>query len=199
MRKRNRIGKKQTRGSKINYEWKQAVYKRDNFICQYCGSNENLCAHHIVEWDKDETLRFDINNGITLCNKCHRAEHNKRNKYKKGMKNSEETRKKISIALKGRYPSELCNQKRIEATKGKPSKKKGIKSGIIPWNKGLTYKLSKPNKNLGKKHSEEHKEKIRQGMIAANKNKEYMNAKKLRYKEKKWIINEDTGKRQWID
>ena len=54
-------------------EWRNEVYKRDNYTCQCCGDNRggNLNAHHIngYNWDKDN--RTNINNGITLCKECH--------------------------------------------------------------------------------------------------------------------------------
>lgn len=58
-------------------QWRDAVFKRDNYICKECGvTNGNgksifLQAHHIKPWSKFPELRYDINNGITLCKKCH--------------------------------------------------------------------------------------------------------------------------------
>ena len=58
--------------------WRNAVLKRDNFTCQRCGTTSNLQAHHIIRWKDtscEKHLRFDINNGITLCKDCHLKEH----------------------------------------------------------------------------------------------------------------------------
>ena len=59
------------------YEWRESVFKRDNYTCQCCGSNSGtLRAHHLDGYDWCKDKRTDINNGITLCEKCHD------NKYK---------------------------------------------------------------------------------------------------------------------
>lgn len=53
------------------------VLERDKFICQECGKRENkLISHHIISIKEciklnREDLAFDINNCITLCDKCH--------------------------------------------------------------------------------------------------------------------------------
>ena len=56
--------------------WRKQVLSRDNYICQHCGSNKELHAHHIIEWAKSKELRYDINNGLTLCRNCHEKHHN---------------------------------------------------------------------------------------------------------------------------
>jgi len=60
-------------------EWRIAVYERDDFTCQKCGDNTggNLNAHHIENWADNKNLRYLINNGITLCNVCHKSFHKK--------------------------------------------------------------------------------------------------------------------------
>lgn len=52
-------------------EWSKAVRERDNFTCQMCGSKEKLVSHHIKEWDDNPDKRYDLENGLTLCRKCH--------------------------------------------------------------------------------------------------------------------------------
>lgn len=54
-------------------KWRKAVYKRDNYTCQCCGDNKggNLNAHHLENFADNLDLRFDVDNGITLCKKHH--------------------------------------------------------------------------------------------------------------------------------
>lgn len=57
--------------------WRREVFKRDKFTCQVCGDRKggNLNAHHLnsYNWDKDN--RTNIDNGVTLCEKCHMYFH----------------------------------------------------------------------------------------------------------------------------
>lgn len=64
-------------------KWRTDVYKRDNFQCQMpnCKSKSRLNAHHITRWSDNAGLRFSVNNGITLCYKCHKNIHNKEEQY----------------------------------------------------------------------------------------------------------------------
>lgn len=61
------------------------VLKRDNFKCQMCNtkSKSGLHVHHIKQWSKASSLRYDISNGITLCIYCHKAITGKENHYEK--------------------------------------------------------------------------------------------------------------------
>lgn len=54
-------------------KWRIDVYKRDKFRCQMpgCKCNKNLNAHHIQKWASASMLRYDVDNGITLCRGCH--------------------------------------------------------------------------------------------------------------------------------
>jgi len=55
--------------------WRREVYRRDNNTCQHCGATVGLHAHHILSYNEYPELRFDIDNGITLCTVCHALEH----------------------------------------------------------------------------------------------------------------------------
>lgn len=56
-------------------KWKNDVLKRDEGKCKRCGSKNNLHIHHIKSFAEYKDLRFEVNNGITLCKKCHKEVH----------------------------------------------------------------------------------------------------------------------------
>lgn len=55
--------------------WRKAVYTRDNYMCRECGAKGRIVAHHIQHWAKHPGLRFDVDNGVTLCEACHTKKH----------------------------------------------------------------------------------------------------------------------------
>ena len=90
--------KKQIKNSEKYKEWRQQIFLRDNFICQRCKEKGGyLHAHHknkffsrlleevklnlpllpLYEGAMIYTPLWDIDNGITLCKKCHMGLHKK--------------------------------------------------------------------------------------------------------------------------
>jgi hypothetical protein len=114
------------RNCRQSKDWIKEVLIRDGYKCQECASEYKLVAHHIVEWDDNKELRFDIKNGLTLCRSCHMKHHyslhekgfkkgtipwNKGLKgleigTKKGAKFSADHKKKLSEAKIGKKLSE---------------------------------------------------------------------------------------------
>ena len=57
-------------------KWRKKVIKRDG-ACIKCGSRHRLEAHHINGYADYPHGRIDVNNGATLCHKCHKKYHRK--------------------------------------------------------------------------------------------------------------------------
>jgi hypothetical protein len=61
-----------------------AVFERDGFTCQECGATKIfLNADHIKPWATHPDLRYDVDNGRTLCVPCHQATPTWGNKLKR--------------------------------------------------------------------------------------------------------------------
>jgi 5-methylcytosine-specific restriction endonuclease McrA len=57
-------------------EWAKKVKERDRFQCQICGATSvYLNSHHLFSYAEYEDLRYDVNNGVTLCQYHHEKFH----------------------------------------------------------------------------------------------------------------------------
>jgi hypothetical protein len=85
---------------RLNEHFVRPIMKRDNFSCQWCGSKKNIVVHHhkrsfmeIVnlvrqqcdEKDIDQFVKLiisehSLDDGITLCKKCHDNHHKEHGK-----------------------------------------------------------------------------------------------------------------------
>lgn len=76
---------KRTKGYRA---WVNAVLARDGIKCTKCGAeNVELHAHHIKPWKEFPELRLDVDNGLTLCARCHWDHHSASNEN--GVKSGE--------------------------------------------------------------------------------------------------------------
>lgn len=65
-------GGKNERSKKSNGKsdiWSATIKKRHNYKCQVCGSNHKLRSHHLNGYHLFKSLRFNLYNGICLCDK----------------------------------------------------------------------------------------------------------------------------------
>lgn len=57
-------------------DWHNECLRRDWYHCQLCESKERLEVHHIKSYKDYPQERLNLDNGITLCKKCHLEVHN---------------------------------------------------------------------------------------------------------------------------
>ena len=63
----------QERNDSAYSQWARQVKRRDNFTCKINNQDckGKIVAHHILTWKDYPELRYNINNGITLCHAHH--------------------------------------------------------------------------------------------------------------------------------
>jgi len=137
MRKENGMGEEnlncQIRRSDKYNMWRLMVLGRDNFTCQFCGARGvYLFPHHLKAFSLilkennittlEEALKceelWDLNNGVTLCNECHKQTPNFRSKALKGIKRVSG----IPNKYKGCFPAESNAGKILETFKNNPQR-----------------------------------------------------------------------------
>lgn len=70
---RSQLAKRQERSDMAYKEWRKNVWVRDSWKCRISNQDcvGRIEAHHILGWTDYPELRYDINNGITLCHAHH--------------------------------------------------------------------------------------------------------------------------------
>jgi 5-methylcytosine-specific restriction endonuclease McrA len=57
--------------------WRDQVIVRDGRRCQLCSKvPRQVEIHHIKTWESTPELRYSVDNGVTLCRRCHRYKVN---------------------------------------------------------------------------------------------------------------------------
>ena len=57
-------------------KWASAVKVRDNYTCQICDARGvQFESHHKNSWDRHPDERYDLDNGVCLCLRCHQRFH----------------------------------------------------------------------------------------------------------------------------
>ena len=52
--------------------FRSLILKRDDYTCQLCGSKKRkLTVHHIEGYRHNPEWRLYLNNGVTICERCH--------------------------------------------------------------------------------------------------------------------------------
>lgn len=57
--------------------WRNKIYQRDSYTCKVCNDSKggNLIAHHLEGYKSNPNLQLSVENGVTVCKKCHTAFH----------------------------------------------------------------------------------------------------------------------------
>lgn len=73
IRDRNNLKRHNRRNDSAYVDWRKNVWTRDKFKCRISNisCSGRMEAHHILSWKDYPELRYDINNGITLCHSHH--------------------------------------------------------------------------------------------------------------------------------
>lgn len=62
----------------LDARFKKGVKERDGNKCTVCGEYKGtIVAHHLMSYVEYPEFRYDIDNGVTLCEKCHISFHQK--------------------------------------------------------------------------------------------------------------------------
>lgn len=69
----SRVAKQGERRTSAYFYWRKSICMRDNWKCKISNSEckGRLEVHHILNWKDFKELRYEINNGITLCHAHH--------------------------------------------------------------------------------------------------------------------------------
>jgi len=61
-------------GDTRHVRWRETCLRRDGYLCVNCGRTAEH-VHHKIHVDVDPSLRYDVDNGVSLCQRCHIMVH----------------------------------------------------------------------------------------------------------------------------
>ncbi len=115
--------------------WRVHIIRRDK-VCKICGSSQKREAHHLNHSTYFPDERFDVNNGVTLCRKCHTHLHTtyKNSFREKCTKEDYEEFDKLSdyffeVVLKNLFEKKLVNEDVLNSNKRTIQNKKTYYQG----------------------------------------------------------------------
>lgn len=71
-----RFSKPKPTRTSADSKWAKMVKRRDKFTCQTCKTkNKRMVAHHLFSYKANPKLRLKLDNGICICEICHKRFH----------------------------------------------------------------------------------------------------------------------------
>ena len=97
-----KLRKERRQGDSEFNRWSKQVKEQGDFICDCCSKKGcgDLRSHHLNGWDKFKEQRYDLDNGVCLCERCHKEFHKI---YGYGNNTKEQYIEFKEIKLKGDY------------------------------------------------------------------------------------------------
>ncbi|RWR06726.1 hypothetical protein QNH23_06350 [Siminovitchia fortis] len=134
------------RSSAKTQRWSVYIRNINGNKCMLCGASENLHAHHLDSYLENEERRFDIDNGVCLCQRCHWKFHRR---YGFGNAKAEDFHEFAGLPPYERDLIEIIDVD--EALKGRKPKwfKEALEMSEEPTDLGRVVKLILNAKNLG--------------------------------------------------
>lgn len=63
--------------------WSKQVKEKANYTCDCCGNNKSkMHSHHLNNWNTYKEQRYELENGVCLCESCHKEFHKWMGGYK---------------------------------------------------------------------------------------------------------------------
>lgn len=81
---RTKVKQFEKRLGSLYTQWRRECHKRDKYQCKLHSEecSGKLEVHHILRWQDHKELRYDVNNGITLCHFHHPRKKSDEDKMK---------------------------------------------------------------------------------------------------------------------